>query len=303
MNYNPGINNKKWQLILIPLVIVPVCILISFNSNNSLFQFPWQLFTTLCIFTFVIWQVNLITYRRLDKTNSFYDEPGKRLILQIFYCCAATWATYAVLYFISYFIQGGSWQKIPWSSFFFYLIVATGISIFINSLYIIRYLQTTLLFKETVSTQKMNDLLAALDSKNHQLPAEIVPEKANTNSNLVSMIVEAGPTTLNIAFLEMAYWYSSQGLVILVLADGKKLSTNFSSFAVFAHKLPDDYFFQLNRQFITHLNSIVSITDDSNRKLIVELAAVKSTGKKEKVYVSRYRSQELKQWFYKRMAK
>ncbi|MBC7935357.1 MAG: LytTR family transcriptional regulator DNA-binding domain-containing protein [Rhizobacter sp.] len=303
MHFNPGINTKKWQLILIPLIALIVSLLITYNSNSEAgrFFFPWRLFITLCIFTFFTWQANLISYRVLDKRMAFYENPGKRLLVQIISCSMATWISFVLLYFITLFTQGGGLKDFSQSNFFFFLLVATGISFIINSLYFIRYLQSTVLYKEAISTEKLNRLLEALEQQNNNLVEEKAVEPAQRTHRPKSMIIETGSKTISIPFSEMAYWFSSDGIVILVLNDGRKVTTNFNSFTPIADKLPTDNFFQLSRQFITHLQSIVSITDDSNRKLIVELAAVKSTGKRENVTVSRYRSQELKQWFAKRL--
>lgn len=112
-----------------------------------------------------------------------------------------------------------------------------------------------------------------------------------------SMILEAGSKPTIIPFGEMAYWFSSDHIVILVLINGKKITTNFNALTTFADKLLVAIFFRLSRQSITHLQSIVSITYESNRILIVELSAVKSFNKSEKVTMSRYRSQQLKEWF------
>ena len=296
MDFNPGINNKKWQLILIPLIAFTTASVISYSSSSE-YSFPYRLFIILSIFILCIWQVNLITYRWLDKRMAFYDEPGKRLLIQIAACCIATWITFTALYFTILVILNGGLQNFPFRDYALFFIIATIISIIINSFYIIRYLQSTLLYKEAISTEKMNKLLVALEQKNNELPKEKNIEREKTVSPPKSMIIETGAKTINISFNEMAYWYSSDGIVILVLKDGKKITTNFTSFNAFVNKLPTDIFFQLNRQFITHLQSIVSITDDTNRKLIVVLSATNSTNKNEEVTVSRYRSQELKTWF------
>jgi DNA-binding LytR/AlgR family response regulator len=232
---------------------------------------------------------------------TFYEDSGKRLLMQIAACCTATWITFTILYFIILFALSGSFSNFSLSDFTRFFFVATGISLIINSFYIIRYLQSTVLYIEAISTEKTNGLLSTLEQKNNMPVEEKFIETIEPSHQPASMIIETGSKTIGIPFIEMAYWFSSDGIVILVLIDGKKITTNFSSFTSFADKLPVAVFFQLSRQFITHLQSIVAITDDSNRKLIVELAAVKSSNKTEKVTVSRYRSQELKQWFAERL--
>ena len=296
MKFSAGIRHKKWQIILIPTIAFIFSCLIA-QSSGLAFRFPYRLFITLSIFTFIIWEVNIITYNHLDKKLPFYDSPEKRLFLQIVACCIATWITYSFLYFSSYILLTSSLKNISFRDFFFFLLVATGISLVINSLYVIKYLQSVLAFKETISNEKMNDLLQLLD-KQQVITARIDNEVEKTISN--SMLVETGTKSLNIPFSDMAYWYSSDGLVVLVLTDGKKITTNFQSFTTVAATLPSVIFFQLNRQFITHVQSIISVADDTNRKLIVELSTSSPTSKREQVTVSRYRSQELKRWVQER---
>jgi DNA-binding LytR/AlgR family response regulator len=305
MNFDPGINHTKWQIIIIPPLAFSISFIIRYNnlSTGQSFHFPTRLFIMLSIFTYCIWQVNLITYRFLDRKMAFYEENGNRLIIQLASCIVATWGTFTLLYFLSLLILEKGFVDFSLPNFLFFLGIATGISLLINSFYIIRYLQSSLLYKEAISTQKMNAMIAS-----QKVNEAIIVTGTDTNTKKgfpenmpanksISMIVESGTKTISVPFREMAYWFSSEGLVILVLADGKNIITNFSSLNIFIDKLPTDNFFQLSRQFITHLQSIVSISDDTNRKLIVELSPIKSTSKKELVTVSRYRSQQLKKWF------
>lgn len=255
----------------------------------------------LAFFTLVTWEVNIITYKKLDKTNAFFDNPGRRLLIQIFYCIAATWLTYLILYNVVYLIDGGSYSAFPFRNFFLYFLISTAIALVINSMYVIRYLQSTVAYKEAISTAKMNELLRALSKQSIQsVPVgetekEQILDKPESGSD--SLLITSGSKMQQILFSDMAYWYSSDGLVILVLTDGKKMTTNFSSYTEFIELLPEQFFFQLNRQFVAHIQSIVSIKDDVNRKLIVELKAKSNNSKTESVTVSRYRSQQLKAWF------
>ncbi|MBC8110858.1 MAG: hypothetical protein H7Y04_07350, partial [Verrucomicrobia bacterium] len=127
MRFTSGINDKKWQLILIPSIALVVCFVIAARQiplSNS-FQFPWELFFTLLIFTFFIWEVNLIIYRRLDRSIPFFENPGKRLAKQVLYGFAATVLTFSVL-----FLSMGFLLKSPFNTlqFFTYLFIASGIS-------------------------------------------------------------------------------------------------------------------------------------------------------------------------------
>lgn len=303
MTFEAGINHRKWQFVLIPLVSFIVACIISYSSikNSDSYFFSWKLMVMIAVFTFIIWEVNIITYKILDKKNAFFENPGKRVVAQIVYSVTATWVTYSVLYNIIYVIKGGNFVAFPIRDFFIFFLVATTIALVINSLYVIRYLQSTLAYKEQISTIKMNELLHELLNQSIKptvaLEAEIEKEGDRPRENSNSLLISSGSKMLQIPFRDMAYWYSSEGLVILVLANGKKITTNFSSYSEFIGLLPGNQFFQLNRQFVAHMQSIVSIQDDINRKLVVELKAPLSESKIELVTVSRYRSQQLKEWF------
>jgi hypothetical protein len=50
MNFTPGINNKKWQLLLIPVVAFIATSIISYNSNQTTYTFPLRLFYNAWLF-------------------------------------------------------------------------------------------------------------------------------------------------------------------------------------------------------------------------------------------------------------
>ncbi len=265
----------------------------------SRFSIPWKLSGMLALFTWVIWEVNLITYRFLDKTNAFFENPGKRILMQILYCTIATWLSYTLLYFIIFLIRGGIHAVFPVTNFLLFLGVATTIAWLINSLYIIQYLRASLAYKEAISTEELNKRLAALQQGQEQasLLSTQQPVEQQASVPSTSLLISSANTVFTVPFNRMAYWYSAEGLVVLVLADGKKMTTDFPSYASFISQLPDHLFFRLNRQFVAHISSITAVKDDNNRKLIVELKAGPQATRTESVVVSRYRSQEFKTWF------
>lgn len=149
----------------------------------------------------------------------------------------------------------------------------------------------------------MNDLLKIAEEKNNIENKSSATVAIPISLQNPSMVIETGNKMMTVLFADMAYWYSSEGLVVLVLTNGRKITTNLSSFVPVLEKLPATLFFQLSRQFITHIQSILLISDDENRKLIVDLTIKTAERKTEKVTVSRYRSMELKKWFMDNMAR
>ncbi len=305
MTFNPNINNTKWQVILIPVICFIVSVILSYDSGVGMqaYRFPVLLFITLCFFTFFIWKANLVTYRILDKKLAFYESPSKRLLYQIIFCSLTTWGCFFLLYTANYLIINRTLLGLFSSGFFFFFLIASIISLLINCFYIIRYLQYTVFYTRALSAEQLNDLLqnAGEEKKigNNSEPKEVAP----VNVENAAMLIETGAQMMTVVFADMAYWYSAEGMVVLVLTNGRKITTNFSSFVPVLEKLPTTLFFQLSRQFITHVESILLISDDENRKLIVDIVPKAASQKGEKVTVSRYRSMELKKWFMENMGK
>lgn len=291
MNFTPGINKVKWQIILIPSIafLTSGVFGIFQCATGQGFRFPFQLFFIIATFTFIIWEVNLLTYRRLDRQVPFFENPQKRFIRQVLYGFIATVVTFTVVYLLMAWILN---SPVRFPVYFKFLFIASGISFLINSLYIYQYLKKSIYYREVIKTKELNDQLALLLNQQPKLSA---PSPATVA--IKSLLVEAGNKTLAIPFEEIAYFISGEGVVTLIKTDGQKLTTNYNSFSLISNRLPAHFFFQLNRQFITHLQSIRSVEDDVNRKLIVQIAPSHLPSTKELVTISRYRNPEFKQWF------
>lgn len=291
LNFNSGINDRKWQLILIPSIALLVCLIIGYNQSLSTnnFTISYQLFLTLSVFTFSIWEVNLIIYRKLDDKIPFFANPQKRLILQAFYGFLATIFTFTILFILMRLLQ-----KSPFTLNIYlnYFLIATGISFVVNTLYVFRYLQKAIYYRKAIKTIDLNESIIKLNSINNQVL---------TAQNVNSIFVDVGHKKINILLVDIAFFISKDGIVILVKIDGEKLITNYNSFNAIIDKLPNNAFFQLNRQIITHFQSIKSVSDDVNRKLLIEIGSKCITEMPQLIIVSRYRNPEFKKWFAKQL--
>jgi DNA-binding LytR/AlgR family response regulator len=299
MAFEAGINNRKWQLILIPSFALLVTLAMSIKryliSQN--FFFSIQLFFILSIFIFSVWEVNLIIYRKLDRQIPFYESPQKRFISQLIYGFLATVSTFTSLYLLLTWARNGN---VNVSNFLNYLVIASVISFIINAFYIFKYLQSAVYYREEIKTKDLNEKLAVLtESKTSKIASEITE---NPSKTIDSILIESGNKTFNVAFEDISYFNSSEGIVILIKKDGLKLTTNYNSFSYLTNRLPTQLFFQLNRQIIVHLQSIRSVTDDVNRKLTVQISAFPKAPNLETVKVSRYRNPEFKQWFAQQLS-
>lgn len=291
MNFTPGINKIKWQLVLIPLIAVTISVLLGvsqFSPRNE-FQFPVQFFLFSGIYIFVIWEVNLLVYRKLDLEIPFFENPRRRLIKQGIFGFIATVGTFSAVNFLLSWLFESTFH---FPTYLKYLVVSSVISFFINSLYIYRYLQKSIYYTLEKKTKELNELLQSLQHENSiELLTTVQPVQFK------SILIKAGNKTIPIPFSDIAYFISGEGVVTLVKTDGQKLTTNYNSYSKISNRLPGQLFFQLNRQFITHFQSIRSVSDEKNRKLLVIISASKTSSVQESIIVSRYRNPEFKIWF------
>jgi LytTr DNA-binding domain len=295
MHFSPGINKAKWQAILIPGIALITSLLFALTgAQENGFTFPWQLFLTITVFTFVIWEVNLIVYKGLDRQLPFFDQPQKRFTRQVTFGLLATMGSFTILFLLMSWIFRSPFQ-LP--VFVRFACIASGISFVVNALYIYQYLKQSIYYREQIKTNALNEQLQQVLAQQ-----SIINTPRETIAEIKTILIDVGYKQLIVPVDEIAYFVSGDGVVTLVKSDGYKLTTNYNSFSLISNRLPPQLFFQLNRQYITHLQSIQSVTDDVNRKLIVQICAVESKSNKALVTVSRYRNPEFKQWFNTRLA-
>ncbi|WP_338875261.1 LytTR family DNA-binding domain-containing protein [Spirosoma sp. SC4-14] len=266
------------------LILVPVAAFIASHvvfykhyPYEGGYQFPWPFFLTVATVMLSCWEVNLAVFRHLDQRFPFYKHPGKRIRLQILLGGIATLLTFAVVFPISIRVYSGNWPTFP--LFTSGIFVCTTIATVVNGGYVGLYLLQTIYFEK------------------QQTATELITKQYPIQQS-ETIFIEAGNRQLRLPPDEIAYFYSTGGLVLLVKIDGQQQPTTYTSFAKLESQLPPSVFFQLNRQFIAHLNAIRSVQDDVNQKLLVELApALHKNQPSEQVMVSRYRSAEFKKWF------
>ena len=269
------------------LVAVPVAAFIAAHlvfyrrfPTEINYQFPWPYFLTVATVMLSCWEVNLAIFRRLDQHLPFHKNPSKRIRWQILLGGLATMATFSVVFPLAIRFYSGAWPLYP--IVVSGLFVCATIATVVNGAYVGLYLIQTIYIDKQQPTQDLNSQL-----------------KQRSPTRSVELIrVEAGNGQWHLRPDEIAYFYSTGGLVLLIKADGQQLTTAYTSFTKLGDLLSDALFFQLNRQFIVNLNAIRFVRDDINQKLLVDLApALHKTDPYEQVIVSRYRSAEFKKWF------
>lgn len=126
-----------------------------------------------------------------------------------------------------------------------------------------------------------------------QMQIESLLEHLKTKEQVhkTRFLVKAGNKLVSIATDEIAYFHAIDKAVWMHTCDNRKYAMD-QSLEELNKKLDPNCFFQLNRQFVTHLQSIRQIHTYFNGKLKVELIPEMV----EEVIVSRERAPEFKQW-------
>ncbi|GAA4469350.1 hypothetical protein GCM10023189_56250 [Nibrella saemangeumensis] len=245
------------------------------------YQFPWPYFLTVATVMLSCWEMNLAIFRYLDQRLPFHKNPVQRILRQILYGGLLTMLTFALVFPCAIRLYTGQWPS-P-DLFVTGMFVCATIATIGNGAYVGLYLLQTIYLENQQPAESLTQQLS-------QLPS--LPPRTH------SLLVDAGARQLQLPFDQIAYFYSSGGVVLLVKTNGQQIMTSYNSFAKLEDRLPADAFFQLSRQFIVSLPAIRAVEDDENRKLLVLLTpALRRSDPHETVTVSRYRSAEFKKWF------
>ena len=118
--------------------------------------------------------------------------------------------------------------------------------------------------------------------------------KIETLSN--KLVIPQGRNKIIVKTNEIAYFYSENKIVYLVLLNGQKVSSDFTLNEV-ENKINKHLFLRANRQTLIHSNSIKEIKSIENGKLLVSLQPAITDKKNMQIIVSRYKKKEFNEWF------
>ncbi len=269
------------RAVAIPLLAVLAAHVVLYQRfpGQAGYRFPGAATGLIAAITLACWETNLAAYRYLDRRLPFGRRPVRRLGWQALLSGAATAATFGVVFSLATRLGYGSWPTAP--SFGLGLFIAFTLSALINAGYVGLY------------------LLGALDAQRQATAAELAARLAERQARPApaGLLVECGSQVQQLAFDDIAYFYSAGGLVRLVRADGGRLTTSYDSLATLTGRLPAARFFQISRQYLVSLRAVRTVQDDVNRKLRLTLAPGPLAGQAtETVVISRYRSAEFRRW-------
>jgi DNA-binding LytR/AlgR family response regulator len=104
-------------------------------------------------------------------------------------------------------------------------------------------------------------------------------------------LIKSADKLISLLTEEIAYFQAQDKFVFVSTKDNKKYLIDYS-LDVLENILDPNFFFRLNRQFITHFESVKNITQDFNGKLKITLLGAEN----EMIIVSREKSNLLKNW-------
>ncbi|RDB04004.1 LytTR family DNA-binding domain-containing protein [Runella aurantiaca] len=243
------------------------------------YQFPLPYFLTVLTVMFSCWEVNVRLFRWMDSKMPFHVNPVRRIGRQMVVNGMATLFTFLLVFPLSQFVYAGYWPAA--SVFMTGAVVCATIATIVNGSFIGLYLVRTIYWQKDKS-------VAELDRQRKEEPTMNSPHLIRVEVNHSQLILQ--PT-------EIAYFYSTGGMVLLVKTDGTKMATSYQSLTQLTERLAGQYFFPLNRQILAGLGAVKEVKDDVNRKLIVSLfPPMHQHQPTEQVVVSRYRSAEFRKW-------
>lgn len=287
--------------LLFRLVAVPIAAMLAAHVMvyrqypwDSNYQFPWAYVLTIATIMLCCWEVNVWVFRRLDRRLPFHQNPVRRIGRQVLEGGLFTGLTFGVVFPLISRLGYGAWPSA--GGFTTGLFICFSIATLINGIYVGFYLLCIIYGQQAATARQLN---ATLTESAALSPAPIDQSGSVVRSAAVSSIlIETGRQTLRLQPDEIAYFYSSAGMVQLIQPDGRRLTTNYDSLTNLTDRLPPTQFFQISRQFLVHPNAVRTIRDDVNRKLCLTLAPGLSANQPtEQVVISRYRSAEFKRWF------
>jgi len=110
------------------------------------------------------------------------------------------------------------------------------------------------------------------------------------------LVVPQGHNKTIVKVSEIAYFYSENKIVYLMLLNGQKISSDFTLNEV-ESKVNQHLFLRANRQMLIHSHSVKEIKSIENGKLLVTLHPTVSHKKEMQIVVSRYKKKEFNEWF------
>ncbi|GJM31186.1 MAG: hypothetical protein DHS20C18_01870 [Saprospiraceae bacterium] len=258
------VTSSRAHLIRYGILLLLVLLVTHFVSYGKLpfqedYQFPWLNFGVISVFGFVICTANWLVFRLIEPPQN--ENPVQQLLVQLAINSISSMMVYVLLYFlINILIFEGTFQ---WYHFFKYLLVCQSI--------VIGY-------------------VAVLSAVRVSQPVSFPAEKRE------KILVTTGDQQIQINLADIAFFHYHRGVVLLQLLNNQRYITDFSSLSELEGRLPADYFFRVNRQYILHKETVHCVQKAAHKTLRVVLDPALDNGKNISISVSRYKRKDFRKW-------
>ncbi|GJM34891.1 MAG: hypothetical protein DHS20C18_38920 [Saprospiraceae bacterium] len=233
------------------------------------YQFPWVSFFLLLGIGLVVCQCNYEVHRRLGQPPKKRNSV-KQLLSQFALGWLVTALVFTVLYAMQLWVFNASFNLVK---FLGYLWLMLGISSLESAVLTLR------------------DWYGFLQQKKPSIIKPPIVEHNGAQSQLLN--ISSRHKIIRLPIHEIAYIYSSGGIVSFHPFDGPKITSDFNALEEVEALISSSPFFRLNRQYLVNRKAIRKIENAENRKLKVTL----NLSKKLDLTVSRYKARAFKEWF------
>lgn len=258
------------RYIIIPVLALILAHLLSYGKLpfDSDYRFPRNIFLVVLFVGFVVCETNRFNFRRLNSKRSLESNPLKNGLIHV-----ASNLLVTTLVFTTITLG---------VNFLFFSAVPTPTRM-------LTYLFVSLLISLSETMVFISWDLYKIAKRQKQLREQGIQDKKT------SVCIHSGKAKIVLAINDIAYFYSNNGMVCIVLNSGKRIVTNYTSLPEVETKLGIQGFFRINRQYLVDIKAVKQVIGDINRKLKVRLHPP-IVGTSDHLVVSRYRSPEFKKW-------
>ncbi len=252
---------EHMRYLAIPVIALILSHLVAYGKMpwDPDYQFPRLGFLVILAVSLGVCETNYLNYGRVLRRNPLFSDPIKNALRVIGSNLALTTVIFLVLTVALNLVIWGSVLSI--TKLLSYIFISWLIS-----------LVETLIF-------------IAWDAY------KLYKKKGNNNG---TWKLTSGKKITFVDIKEVAYLFSSNGLVYVVKDDATKVLTNFSSLAEMAEHFDLGEFFRINRQYMIKASAVKDISQETNRKLAISLSPPPTNS--GLVTVSRYKNRHFREW-------
>ncbi|WP_291143905.1 LytR/AlgR family response regulator transcription factor [Flavobacterium sp. UBA7680] len=262
----------KDKYIPIFLVLIPICKLINFFITFSEVTYNSALavaFVIDIIQGYLCWMVIHLIIKKMEKKQSTVHFSISQFLKQVFFTSLGAVVTALIVPDGSVLITGkrytnsdGSYLLHDLITFLIWILLINFIYVFLRYYDVWKKVEENLLLEKTLKTE--------------------------------GLTIKIGDKNIKVALTDIHGFYVENGFTFLINSGFKTFIVE-SSLDKLEERLPERYFFRVNRKFILHRNAIVSFKRIEDNKLLITTLSEKPLP--IELSMSRLKAPAFKKWF------